>query len=213
MHYLKESKKLFYVAAVLPVFFLYLDKSIVLWLKGFYNGLQIHRFFVSLDPLINVAGNGATLMAGALVLYVAGKFLSQRICMVGKSLFIGLLSSGIMVQVMKHLIGRARPRLTADPVFIGPSFRSGYDSFPSGHTALVFCLAYILSRNFPKYRVLFYMFASVVALDRVEGFAHFPSDIMAGAMIGLIVAKILSVKVFPSGGIGYAANTTESQTS
>ena len=71
MHYLKESKKLFYVAAVLPVFFLYLDKSIVLWLKGFYNGLQIHRFFVSLDPLINVAGNGATLMAGALVLYVA----------------------------------------------------------------------------------------------------------------------------------------------
>ena len=209
MHCLKEGRKLFYVAAALPVFFLYLDKTIVLWIKSFYNELEIHRFFWSLDPVINVVGNGATLIFGALLLWVAGKCLSQKMCVVGKSLFIGLLSSGIMVQVMKHLIGRARPRLTADPVFIGPSFRSGYDSFPSGHTTLVFCLAYILSRHFPKYRIVFYMFASVVALDRVEDFAHFPSDILAGAMLGLIVAKILSVKVFTSEGMRYAANTTE----
>jgi membrane-associated phospholipid phosphatase len=208
MHYLKEGRKLCYVAGALPVFFLYLDKTILLWMKGLYNGLQIHRFMESLDPVIHVAGNGATLIFGALVLWIAGKFLGQKMCIVGKSLFIGLLSSGIMVQVMKHLIGRARPRLTSDSIFIGPSFRSGYDSFPSGHTALVFCLAYILSRHFPKYRIVFYMFASVVALDRVEDFAHFPSDILAGAMIGLIVAKILSVKVFE--GMQYAANTTES---
>jgi membrane-associated phospholipid phosphatase len=209
MHYLKEGRKLFYVAGALPVFFLYLDKTIVLWIRSFYNELEIHRFLWSLDSVINVVGNGATLIFGALLLWVAGRFLSQKMCIVGKSLFIGLLSSGIMVQVMKHLIGRARPRLTADPVFIGPSFRRGYDSFPSGHTALVFCLAYILSRHFPKYRVVFYMFASVVALERVEDFAHFPSDILAGAMIGLIVAKILSVKVLPSDGMRYAANTTE----
>lgn len=210
MHYLKEGRKLFYVAGVLPVFFIYLDKTIVLWVRGFYNELQIHRVFESLDPLINVAGNGATLILGAFVLCVAGKFFSQKMYIVGKSLFIGLLSSGIVVQVMKHLIGRARPRLTSDSIFIGPSFRSGYDSFPSGHTTLVFCLAYILSRHFPKYRVVFYMFASVVALDRVEDFAHFPSDILAGAMIGLIVAKILYVKGFPAEQVPYAGNTAES---
>jgi membrane-associated phospholipid phosphatase len=210
MHYWKEGKKLFYVAGVLPFFFLYLDKTIVLWMRGFYNGLQIHRFLESLDPFINIVGNGATLISGALLLCFAGRFVSQKIYIVGKSLFIGLLSSGIVVQVMKHLIGRARPRVTSDPIFIGPSFKSGYDSFPSGHTALVFCLAYVLSRHFPKYRVVFYMFASLVALDRVEDFAHFPSDILAGAMIGLIVAKILSVKIFPSGAMRYAGNTTES---
>jgi membrane-associated phospholipid phosphatase len=209
MRCLKEGRKLFYAAGVLPVFVLYLDKTIVLWIKSFYNEMEIHRLFGSLDPLINFAGNGATLILGALALYIAGKFLSQRMCVVGKSLFIGLLSSGIVVQVMKHLIGRARPRLTSDPVFIGPSFRSGYDSFPSGHSALVFCMAYILSSHFPKYRVIFYMFASIVALDRVEDFAHFPSDILAGAMLGLIVTKILSVKVFPSEGVRYAANTTK----
>jgi membrane-associated phospholipid phosphatase len=209
MHYWKEGKKLFYVAGVLPFFFLYLDKTIVLWMRGFYNGLQIHRFLESLDPFINIVGNGATLISGALLLCFAGRFVSQKIYIVGKSLFIGLLSSGIVVQVMKHLIGRARPRVTSDPIFIGPSFKSGYDSFPSGHTALVFCLAYVLSRHFPKYRVVFYMFASLVALDRVEDFAHFPSDILAGAMIGLIVAKILSVKIFPPGAIRYAGNTTE----
>lgn len=212
MHYLKEGRKLFYVAGALPVFFLYLDKTIVLWIKGFCNELQIHRFFQSLDPIINVAGNGATLILGALMLYVAGNFFGQKMYVVGKSLFIGLLSSGIVVQVMKHLVGRARPRLTSDSIFIGPSFRSGYDSFPSGHTALVFCLGYILSRYFPKYKVVFYMFASIVALDRVEDFAHFPSDILAGAVTGLIVAKILYVKVFPSGEARYAGSTAESQT-
>jgi membrane-associated phospholipid phosphatase len=210
MHYLREDRKLFYIAGALPVFFFYLDKTIILWIKGFYNELQIRRVFESLDPLINVAGNGATLILGALMICVAGKFLSRKMFIVGKSLLIGLLSSGIVVQVMKHLIGRARPRLTSDSIFIGPSFRSGYDSFPSGHSTLVFCLAYILSRHFPKYRIVFYLFASVVALDRVEDFAHFPSDILAGAMVGLIVAKILSVRVFPSGGMHYAGNTTES---
>jgi len=211
MRYLREGRKLLYVAAALPVFFIYLDKTIVLWIKRFYNELEIHRLFGFLDPLIDFAGNGATLVAVALTLYVAGRFFSQKMCRVGKSLLIGLVSSGIMVQAMKHLIGRARPRVTADPVFIGPSFRSGYDSFPSGHTTVVFCLAYILSRHFPRYKIAFYMFASVVALDRVEDFAHFPSDILAGAVLGLIVAQILFIKVFPSQGVGYAENTTESQ--
>jgi len=211
MRYLREGRKLFYVALALPVFFLYLDKTIVLWIKRFYNELEIHRLFGYLDPFINFAGNGATLIVAASVLYAAGSFFSQKMCRVGKSLLIGLLSSGIMVQVMKHLIGRARPRLTADPLFIGPSFRSGYDSFPSGHAAVIFCLAYILSLHFPRCRIVFYMFASIVALNRVEDFAHFPSDILAGAVIGLIVAKILSVKVFPSQGVRYAENTTESQ--
>jgi membrane-associated phospholipid phosphatase len=209
MHCLKEGRKLFYVAAALPLFFLYLDKTIVLWIRSFYDEAEIHRLFAFLDPIINVAGNGATLIVAALALYVMGKMFSQKLCMVGKSLFVGVLSSGVMVQAMKHLIGRARPRLTADPVFIGPSFRSGYDSFPSGHSAVVFCLAYILSRHFPKYRIAFYIFASVVALDRVEDFAHFPSDIMAGAVLGLMVAKILSIKVFSSEGIRHAANAAE----
>jgi undecaprenyl-diphosphatase len=200
MRCLKESRKLFYVAGVLPFFFLYIDKPVVLWIRDFYYKLEIHRFIMSLDPLMNVVGNGTTLILGALLVWIGGKFFSRKMYVVGKSLFIVLLSSGIVVQVMKHMIGRARPRLTADTIFIGPSFRSGYDSFPSGHAALVFCLAYILSCYFPKYQLVFYGFASVVALDRVEGFAHFPSDILAGAVVGLAVAKILSTKVFSSQG-------------
>jgi len=73
MHYLKEGRKLFYVAVVLPVFFLYPDKTIALWIKGFDNELQIHRCLESIDPLINVVGNGATLIFSALLLWIAGE--------------------------------------------------------------------------------------------------------------------------------------------
>jgi membrane-associated phospholipid phosphatase len=60
---------------------------------------------------------------------------------------------------------------------------------------MVFFFAYTLSRHFPKYRVLFYLFALAVSIDRVEELAHFPSDILAGAIVGLIVGKVFSDKI------------------
>ena len=38
----------------------------------------------------------------------------------------------------------------------------------------------------------------MIGLERVEGIAHFPSDVLAGAVIGIVIAKLLSVKVFRS---------------
>ncbi|TKB71080.1 MAG: phosphatase PAP2 family protein, partial [Nitrospira sp.] len=46
------------------------------------------------------------------------------------------------VQTLKHLVGRARPRLTYETsVVIGPNFNSGFDSFPSGHTTASVAIA------------------------------------------------------------------------
>ncbi|MEW6213761.1 MAG: phosphatase PAP2 family protein [Nitrospirota bacterium] len=148
--------------------------------------------------MIKIITHGTTMIITAFVLYICGRLLNQRIYEVGKSLIIGFVSSGIVVQILKHLIGRARPRLTDNLVFMGPSLKSGYDSFPSGHTAVVFCLAYILSQHFSKYRIVFYSFAILAAFSRILGLSHFFSDILAGAILGLIVGKMLSVKIFLS---------------
>lgn len=110
-------------------------------------------------------------------------------------MFIGFISSGILVQVLKHLIGRARPRITEDLLFVGPSLKGGYDSFPSGHTTVAFCLAYILSQHFPKHRFLFYIFGFMVGFERVEDLSHFSSDVLAGAIVGIIVGRLLSVRI------------------
>jgi undecaprenyl-diphosphatase len=82
-------------------------------------------------------------------------------------------------------------------MFIGPTLEGGYDSFPSGHVTVVFCFIYIFSQHFPRYRVIFYMFAVIVGFERVEDYSHFLSDVFAGAVVGLILGKFL-LKMFNS---------------
>ncbi len=194
MRFLKENKKLFYIAFILPVFFFYLDNAFIFWVKDFQKDQpHINLLLEFLDPFINFISNGLTLMMTACLLFIIGKFFHKRLYNVGKSLIVGFLSAGIVVQIMKHLIGRARPRLTDKPIFVGPTLRSGYDSFPSGHTTVAFCFAYILSQYFPRYRVIFYTFAVIIGFERMEDFAHFPSDVLAGAVVGLIVGKLMLI--------------------
>lgn len=195
MPYLKENKIIIYAACLIPVVLFYVDSTTVSWFHYTYDDLKIHKALKYIDPFMNVIGNGLTLIIIGLLLYVIGKYYNRRLQLIGKSLFMGLLSTGAVVQLLKHSIGRARPKLTYDPVFIGPSFKSGYDSFPSGHSAMAFFFAYTLSRYFPKYRILFYLFALAVSIDRVEERAHFPSDILAGAIIGLVIGKVFSDKI------------------
>jgi undecaprenyl-diphosphatase len=197
MQFLKNNKGILPIVLVLPVFILSLDETIIRWVRDLhmYHG-DVSSLLKSVDPFIYVIAHGSTLIGTAFLLYVIGRQYNQRLYEIGRSLFIGLVSAGIAVQVLKHLIGRARPRLTDASLFIGPSLRGGYDSFPSGHTTLAFCLAIILSYHLPRYRVLFYLFAIIVGLWRVEGLAHFPSDVLGGAMVGTIVGSILLERMY-----------------
>ena len=181
---------------VLPVFFS-LDKAAIVWVRDLHTqGGDLSGVLASIDRFVNIIAHGSTLIGVAFLLYVIGRKYNLQLYEIGRSLLIGLVSAGIAVQVLKHLIGRARPRLTDTPLFIGPSLKSGYDSFPSGHTTLAFCLALILSYHLPKYRSLFYVFAIIVGLVRVEGLSHFPSDVLGGAMVGTIVGSVLLRKMY-----------------
>lgn len=149
MQFLKKNRIVLYIAVILPLFFFYLDKTVILWVRNFRkDNLKIYPFLESMDSLINFISHGSTLIIIALILYVSGRYLNHRFYHLGRSIFIGFISAGIVVQALKHLIGRARPRITEDLLFVGPSLKGGYDSFLSGHTAVVFCLAYILSQHF-----------------------------------------------------------------
>lgn len=212
--FLKDHKKfLLYtgLALLFLVLFSFFDKAAVLWIgnsqKTVYNS-EIYQWLESVDPFINFISHGTTLIIMAFLLCVLGKMLSKRLYSLGKILFIGFLSSGIAVQFLKHLIGRARPRLTHELAVIGPSLRFGYDSFPSGHTAVVFCLAYILSQYSPEYSFFFYTFSLVVGFERIEDLSHFPSDVLAGAILGLIIGKLL-LKIMTSSSPAYNRNIGE----
>ncbi len=102
--------------------------------------------------------------------------------------------SGLVVQIAKHLFCRARPRLTNAGEFFNavPCLSStyGFLSYPSGHATTAFAAAVTLSWAFPNWRILFLSAAVVVSLSRVALGAHFPSDVVAGALLGSIVGLI-----------------------
>lgn len=115
---------------------------------------------------------------------------------------VGFITSGLSVQILKTLIGRGRPKLTShldhldSLIFIGPTLQKKYNALPSGHGAAAFYIAYIFSKCFPRYKVIFYLLAVLVGLHRMEEMAHFPSDILAGALFGLVVGKLVTLEAF-----------------
>ena len=198
MRFLRTNKGILALGALLPLFFFSLDSIAIVWVRDLHAfNDTLTRMLDYFTRFINVVSHGSMLIGTAFLLFVVGRRYNQRTYEIGKSLFIGLVSAGIAVQALKHLMGRARPRLTDASLFIGPSLKEGYDSFPSGHTTLAFCLAIILSYHLPRYRALFYLFAVIVGLARVEVLAHFPSDVLGGAMVGTIVGSALLERMYP----------------
>ncbi len=196
MRFFKENKGLFLAAACIPPFLFYFDEPVMAWIREVH---KVHPDIGSVlqtgDRLMYFAAHGTTMIAGAIIFYLFCRYIKRVHLYTAKALLIGLPAAGIGVQIVKHIAGRARPRISDSLIAIGPTLRSGYDSFPSGHTAMAFCLAYILSRHYPPLRFLYYTFAAWEGLARIDGTSHFPSDVIGGAIFGIIVAKVVESKI------------------
>ena len=110
-------------------------------------------------------------------------------------IFTAVAASGILVIIVKILIGRARPKFF-DQLgafdFSPLTFDAGYASFPSGHAATVFALVGAGLFLFPRLRVLLIAIGVWSALSRTFVGAHYPSDLAAGMLIGLAVSYRLA---------------------
>jgi len=109
--------------------------------------------------------------------------------------FFYVLIVGIITQVIKHIVGRPRPNHTNfEDVFDFQFFtlESNFHSFPSGHSSTIFIVCFVLVSVFPKLKYFFYFLASIIAFSRVVVGAHFFTDIVTGAILALILFKILN---------------------
>lgn len=99
-------------------------------------------------------------------------------------LFGAMLLMMVIVNIgIKPLVGRIRP---FDVYPMDLLIKAPHDySFPSGHTAVSFASCYVLGKYNKKYAVCFYILATLIAFSRLVLFVHYPTDVLAGMIIGV----------------------------
>ena len=108
------------------------------------------------------------------------------------SLFIlsSILFSGALLNIIKTIIGRMRPRYFITEGLYGfqPfNFDFGMNTFPSGHSQTIWAVMTALIILFPRYALIFVPFATLVAASRILVSAHFVSDVLMGSYMGFLL--------------------------
>lgn len=157
---------------------------------------------VEMNNYTNVMANSVTPMSIGVPLAIYGynviknkKYIHQKSFVIGASL---ITAAGIST-TLKYTINRTRPFITY-PDLVKRS-TGGSPSFPSGHTSSAFSLATSLSLQYPKWYIVApaYIWAGSIAYSRMYQGVHYPSDVLAGAIIGsgsAVVSNYLSKKFF-----------------
>jgi membrane-associated phospholipid phosphatase len=123
---------------------------------------------------------------GTPVVLFAVSFLKDDTVMRRNSMYIGasVITSAIITNILKYSINRPRPYITYP--YIEQATSGGSPSFPSGHTSDAFAFATSVSIAWPKWYVIVpsFVWAGAVAYSRMDLGVHYPSDVLAGALIG-----------------------------
>jgi membrane-associated phospholipid phosphatase len=73
----------------------------------------------------------------------------------------------------------------------------GYEGFPSGHASATFSLAFVLSLYYPRLWPVWYAFAALVTWSRIQTNAHTELQIIAGMLLGSLLAYGYAVWLRP----------------
>ena len=136
------------------------------------------------------------LLVVALVLIAAGLGAWRRVVLLSLAtrvqfLFLAVLVPVLIGDVLKGIIGRGRPFVGGEANafnFSHWSWSEAYSSLPSGHATTAFALAFAVAALWPRVTAWMFGYAITIAVSRLVLLAHHPSDVVAGALTGIIGA-------------------------
>lgn len=171
--------------------------SLLSWDREVFFGINHGLSHPLLDPVMWLITSLGLGWVQLLVVLIASGWVARRRSAWGEGVktvllpaVIAFLGSGMAVQILKRLVPRLRPSNLPEAI-IAPDERIFHNSFPSGHTATAFALAFwvfLITRR-TRYRWWGYgalLLAALVGLSRIYRGVHYPSDVLAGALIGIL---------------------------
>jgi len=141
----------------------------------------------SFDPTFRFVTNSAlpVSIASPLIIFSVGLIKNDSM-LKSKGVYVGetILVSAFISTALKYIVNKERPFVTYP--FIEKATSAGSPSFPSGHTSDAFATATSLSIAFPKWYVIApsFLWAGAVGYSRMDLGVHYPSDVLAGAVVG-----------------------------
>lgn len=158
-----------------------LDQTILYWI---HDNLSCGLLDVLMQKLTLLGSGGAIWLLAA-----GGMLCTKRYRRQGVILLAGL-AAGVLVGnvCLKNLIARPRPCWLDDSVTLLIATPTDY-SFPSGHTLSSVIGATVLTKANRKFGWAAIPAAAVIAFSRLYLFVHYPSDILAGAALGVAIGE------------------------
>ena len=191
-------------AAILFPIIYKLDPALNAWLTSVRLGGDVRREFEALQQF----GQGVSTVLIALVIWLQDPARRRRLADWGAALVVAMAT----VQVGKLLVGRPRPKYDDPFYWLGPLGRYPVDrvvagepvgirhawefwagissdlaSMPSSHTCYAAITAVAVGMMYPRLRWMMAALAALVALGRLMTNAHWPTDVLVGAALGLAI--------------------------
>ncbi|MDR0915180.1 MAG: phosphatase PAP2 family protein [Endomicrobium sp.] len=156
-----------------------LDYFIII-LNFIYNLTKFHYSFTILIIIISI-----------LILW---KYKKHNFCFNVCIFIVVLTISTISNYICKFLCARARPITRLGIENVNTILENSlYNSFPSGHTQIAVTICTFMLFIINKYRLLYIITTVLIGLERIYVGSHFPSDVIAGALLGMLITYFILI--------------------